>query len=102
MVASGSSRIGMPLRMGYTRLHSLHFRLSSPRNTKGLRHTGQARISSKSGEIIMDIILAAQVNGRRRKDDESSRAAPVFVHRVEQAGTRSEDGGHSVHAEFQL
>src|SRR5208283_5166879 len=57
MVASGSSRIGIPLRMGYTRLHSLHFRLSSPRSTSGLRHTGQASISIRSG-LIMAVILA--------------------------------------------
>jgi hypothetical protein len=38
----------MPLRMGYTRLHSLHFRPSSPRSTSGFRQTGQARMSSIS------------------------------------------------------
>src|SRR5271157_6649085 len=53
MVASGSSRIGIPLRMGYTRWHSLHFRASSPRSTSGLRHTGQASISSRSGLIMV-------------------------------------------------
>jgi len=53
MVASGSTRIGIPLRMGYTRLHSLHFRASSPRSTKGLRHTGQASISSRSDFIMV-------------------------------------------------
>ncbi len=53
MVASGSSKIGIPLRMGYTRLHSLHFRASSPRNTRGFRHTGQASISSRSGLIMV-------------------------------------------------
>ena len=52
IVASGSSRIGIPLRMGYTRLHSLHLKDSSPRSTRGLRQTGQARISSSSGVII--------------------------------------------------
>ena len=57
MVASGSSKIGIPLRRGYTRLHSLHFRASSPRITSGLRHTGQASISSRSG-LIMAVILA--------------------------------------------
>ncbi len=57
MVASGSSRIGIPLRMGYTRLHSLHLSPSSPRITKGFRHTGQASISSRSG-LIMAVILA--------------------------------------------
>ncbi len=59
IVASGSRRIGMPLRMGYTRLHSLHFRASSPRSTRGLRHTGQASTSSSSG-VIMAVILARQ------------------------------------------
>src|SRR5271166_6841010 len=57
MVASGSSRIGIPLRMGYTRLHSLHLRASSPRMTNGFRHTGQASISNRSG-LIMAVILA--------------------------------------------
>ncbi len=57
IVASGSRRIGIPLRIGYTRLHSLHFRASSPRGTRGLRHTGQASISSSSG-VIMAVILA--------------------------------------------
>ena len=57
IVASGSRRIGMPLRIGYTRLHSLHFKASSPRSTRGLRHTGQASTSSSSG-VIMAVILA--------------------------------------------
>ena len=52
IVASGSSKMGIPFRIGYTRLHSLHLRLSSPRNTRGLRQTGQASISRSSGEIM--------------------------------------------------
>src|ERR1022692_4404670 len=52
MVASGSSKMGIPFRIGYTRLHSLHFKLSSPRSTSGLRQLGQASISSNSGEIM--------------------------------------------------
>jgi len=51
IVASCSSRMGMPSRIGYERLHSLHLRLSSPRRVSGLRHTGQTRISRRSGEM---------------------------------------------------
>src|SRR5208283_1818350 len=45
IVASVSISIGIPLRIGYTRLHSLHLKPSSPRSTSGLRHTGQASMA---------------------------------------------------------
>ena len=60
MVASCSSKMGMSFRIGYTLLHSLHFKLSSPRRTNGLRQTGQARISRRSGSIMLPIVTSVE------------------------------------------
>jgi len=53
MVASSTSMIGILSRTGYTRRHSLHFKLvPSSFWINGFLHTGQTRISIKSFSII--------------------------------------------------
>ena len=61
MVASSTSMIGILSRTGYTRRHSLHFRLvPSSFWINGFLHTGQTRISINSFSIIGKLYAPVQ------------------------------------------
>jgi len=61
MVASSTSKIGMPSRIGYKRLQLAHFRAArSFTSVRGFLQTGQARRSRRSWEIIHEILIGNQ------------------------------------------
>jgi hypothetical protein len=63
MVASSTSIIGILSRTGYTRRHSLHFRLvPSSFWTNVFLHTGQTKISISSLSIIGKLYARSQIN----------------------------------------
>src|SRR6266404_6010205 len=95
MRASSTSITGMSARIGYTRLHSTHFRpFSSFFSTTGALHSGQTRISSRS---LLMAISKEQCNkeepGARSQEPEWPRI--LFRQRLSSRFGRPGENGQS-------